>query len=261
MNQISVKYKIAMVSYLNSKPFEFGLKNYKHSSLFDVMTSDPATCAKWFEEDNVDISLIPVGALHDNLKEYNIISDFCIGCDGEVRTVGLYSNVRLENGKRLIADHHSRTSVLLSLYLLKKIYHIDIPIMTVNLDHFKIEQDDIVLMIGDKVFKKENEFLFRCDLGDLWKKHTNLPFVFAVWVSKKALPNDVVQKLNESFTFGMNNIDTIIQQESSENLDLYYYFKQNISYHLDTDKKRALKMFLEVTKPIHKILVQPVQNI
>lgn len=254
------KFKIAMVSYLNSKPFEYGLKHCGYSSHFDIIAADPATCAKLFDEKKVDISLIPAGALHD-LFDYNIIiSDFCIGCDGEVRTVGLFSNAPLERGTRLIADHHSRTSVLLSLILLNEVFGLDIPVVMMDIHQAEVKENDIVLMIGDKVFQKEHDFLYKADLGTLWKQQTGLPFVFAVWIANKNLPVDAIRMLNESFSFGMNHIDKIIEQQSSENLDLYYYYKQNISYMMDNDKKAALELYLQKSKSYHLLLMDKVGN-
>ena len=105
------KSKLAMVSYLNSKPFEFGLKNINQDD-FEINMATPAKCASLFANGDVDIALIPVGALTD-LKSYEIISDFCIGCDGEVRTVCIFSNIELAKCKKLLLDYYSRTSYLL----------------------------------------------------------------------------------------------------------------------------------------------------
>ncbi|MFZ1458077.1 MAG: menaquinone biosynthesis protein [Saprospiraceae bacterium] len=249
------KYKIAMVSYLNSKPFEYGLLNHDYASCFDIITADPATCARLFEEKKVDISLIPAGALHDLKDEHILISDFCIGCDGEVRTVGLFSNVPLNQGRRLVADHHSRTSVLLSQVLLKEVFQVEIPVLVADINQMGIKEDDVVLMIGDKVFEKEHEYQYKTDLGGIWKHYTNLPFVFAVWAADKNLPQEAIEMLNVSLLHGINHIDKIIEEQSYENLDLYYYYKKNISYNLDTDKKSALKLFLQKSASYHTSLM------
>ena len=79
-----------MVNYLNSKPFEFGLTNNDFSNIFDIQVATPAQCAEAYTNGSADIALIPVGALQ-GLSNYKIISDYCIGCDGEVRTVCIFS--------------------------------------------------------------------------------------------------------------------------------------------------------------------------
>jgi chorismate dehydratase len=235
--------KIAMVSYLNSKPFEFGLKSL-YSYDFEIITATPAKCASLFKEGSVDIALIPVGALTD-LDSYEIISDYCIGCDGEVRTVCIFSNTELAKCKKLLLDDHSRTSYLLSQVLTTQYLNVHLPISSLNVENYIHEDQNAVLMIGDKVFEYEKNFAFKYDLGVLWKEWTGLPFAFAVWISKTDLDPDVIAKLNSALNYGIQNLDKIIEKESSENLDLYYYFKNNIQYQLDTAKKTALKTFLE----------------
>ena len=102
--------------------------------------------------------------------------------------------------------------------------------------------------------------MYKADLGTLWKQQTGLPFVFAVWIANKNLPVEAIRMLNESFSFGMNHIDKIIEQQSSENLDLYYYYKQNISYMMDNDKKAALELYLQKSKSYHLLLMDKVGN-
>ena len=57
---------------------------------------DPAACAEAYKANRVDIALVPVGALM-GIGEYQMITDFCIGCDQEVRTVCLMSNQNIQD--------------------------------------------------------------------------------------------------------------------------------------------------------------------
>ncbi|MBK8053703.1 MAG: hypothetical protein IPK35_10645 [Saprospiraceae bacterium] len=161
----------------------------------------------------------------------------------------------MNQGRRLVADHHSRTSVLLSLVLLKEVFNMEIPVLVADINQVDIKEDDIVLMIGDKVFEKEYEYQYKADLGGIWKQYTHLPFVFAVWAADKNLPMEAIEMLNDSLLHGINHIDKIIEAQSYENLDLYYYYKKNISYIMDSDKKSALKLFLHKSAPYHQSLL------
>jgi chorismate dehydratase len=237
------KSKIAMVSYLNSKPFEFGLSNMFKDE-FEIITETPAQCAALFKNGSVDIALIPVGALSD-LTSYKIVSDYCIGCDGEVRTVCIFSNQPLEQCNKLLLDNHSRTSYLLSQLLTTEYLGLNLTVSPLNIGRYIHDDDNAILMIGDKVFKYENDFTYKYDLGILWKEWTGLPFVFAVWVTRPEIEFSKIEKLNTALKFGVNNLDKIIEKESSENLDLYYYFSHNIQYLLDDQKQNGLKLFLQ----------------
>ncbi|MBL0025053.1 MAG: menaquinone biosynthesis protein [Saprospiraceae bacterium] len=249
-----------MVSYLNSKPFEQGLVNSIYGDEFEILTETPAVCAKLFDDNKVDIALIPSGALHDISGKYKIISDYCIGCDGAVRTVAIFSNEPLKQCKRLITDNHSRTSVLLSALLLDELFNLQPEIISANVDDFSLIPYDCMLMIGDKVFDKEPNFLYKYDVGLAWKELTGLPLAFAVWAAKIEVNDDIIAKLNHSFESGMNNLDKIIERESSENLDLYYYFKNNISYSFDQDKKTSLDLYLRNTKKYHNLVISKSNN-
>ena len=50
----------------------------------------PAMVAQMLLEGSADLGLVPV-AIIPTLKEYHIITDYCIGCDGAVGSVCLFS--------------------------------------------------------------------------------------------------------------------------------------------------------------------------
>ena len=239
--------KIVMVNYLNSKPFEYGLRNSPEVANLEIILETPAACASIFEDNAADVALIPVGALH-GLDNYKIISDYCIGCDGDVRTVCIFSNQDINNCQRLYLDNHSRTSFLLAKVLMKEYYQLDIPFYSLDINTYVHREGDAVLMIGDKVFDYEKQFLYSYDLGHIWKIWTGLPFVFAVWVADKNFPADIENDLNTAFKNGISHLPEIIKKESHEGMDLYYYFSHNIQYVLDDPKKEALNLFLEKSK-------------
>ncbi len=233
-----------MVNYLNSKPFELGLSNTPDGQLFDIIMANPALCAEAYRKGEADIALIPVGGLKD-LEDYEIVTDYCIACDGEVRTVCLFSNDEITDCHKLFLDDHSKTSYLLSKVLTHQYWNLDLSFEKYTVSNIELHKGEAVLMIGDKVFEYENQFKFKYDLGSVWKQWTGKPFVFAVWIARKGTPKDVIQKLNRCLSYGIQHIDQIIQRESSEHLDLFYYFTHNIKYHFDATKKEALSLFFE----------------
>lgn len=244
--------KVVMVNYLNSKPFEFGMAEISNNNPYDVIAAHPAECARLFIEGKADIGLIPVGALSD-ISHYRIISDYCIGCDGEVRTVCIMSQKPLEDCRTLMTDSHSRTSVLLSRILLKNYWKLNMPLLPGDIGHFDMDSPDAILLIGDKVFEHEKKFRYIYDLGTIWKDLTGLPFVFAVWIAHNYVPKETDSVINDALKKGLDQLDFIIHKESSENLDLYYYFKHNIQYHLDEQKQKALNLFMTYCKNLEQV--------
>ncbi len=69
--------------------------------------------------DEIDIGLVPVSII-PQMKEYHINTRFCIGCDGPVASVCLFSEVPVQDIRTVILDYQSRTSVALAEILFEK---------------------------------------------------------------------------------------------------------------------------------------------
>jgi len=247
------KLSLVMVNYLNAMPF---IKGMEVEGLFEEMnikTEIPAQCAAAFESGEADIALIPAGALH-GLHNYKIISDYCIGCDGEVRTVCIFSKQDIRDCKRLLLDNHSRTSVLLARLIVEQYLGLKMPFQSLDVHHWIPEEGDAVLMIGDKVFEFEEKFPYKYDLGALWKEWTGLPFVFAVWVSKEELLPSIESKLNKAFGSGIALLPEMVREQSKTFPDLSTYYKKNIQYDFDDRKHEALDRYLKLSKPYHELI-------
>ena len=239
--------KIAMVGYLNTQPFQWAMEKMNKGT-FDLILANPADCSELLLNGEVDLALIPVASLME-LKDYCIHTDFCIGCDGEVRTVTIFSNSPINEIKTLWLDTHSRTSQLLAKILLKECFKIDCNFKEKKISEAEvIEEGEAVLMIGDKVFDYESKFKYNYDLGQAWKEWTGLPFVFAVWVSKNKLEDnkDVIAEMNHHFDQVINNLDFYLQERPAyyNGILLDRYFSRNISYKYGKGKKMAQKLFL-----------------
>ena len=76
---------ITAVSYLNTIPFVYGLKHADNLRA-NLLLAPPAECAKNYIEGKADIALLPAAVVPE-LKQTNIITDYCIGAVGAVRTV------------------------------------------------------------------------------------------------------------------------------------------------------------------------------
>ena len=241
------KIKISAVNYLNSKPFIYGLESSDIKNEIDLQLDIPAVCANKLEENKVDIGLVPVAILAE-MEEYHIISDYCIGSDGEVTSVLLLSDVPLHEIKEIQLDYQSRTSVMLVQILAEKFWKIK-PQWIDAEENFEshIVGTTAGVVIGDRTFSLKNKFNYVYDLSAEWKKFTSMPFVFACWVSNKNLPEDFIQRLNKALSFGLANKDKVIQQYNETHktaFDVKDYLENKISFGFDEKKKAALDLFL-----------------
>jgi len=119
MEKRKPKYTAAAVSYLNTKPFLYGIFNTQMEEEVEIQLEIPSVCAAKLKDGTVDFGLVPV-AIIPELKTPHIISDYCIGTEGAVKTVAIISDVEISEITDLYLDFHSRTSVQLAQILLRE---------------------------------------------------------------------------------------------------------------------------------------------
>ena len=240
--------KITAVSYLNSIPFIYGLRQSKLMDTIDLKLDYPAICADKLMNNEVDIALVPVSVIPELERAY-IISDYCIGSNGKVDTVCLYSDVPINEIQTIALDYQSVTSVALLRILLKEYWHVNPQLNSTELGfEYKIKGNDAALVIGDRAFKLNAKHKYIYDLSDIWKKMTGLPFVFAAWVSNTKLPQDFILGFNNALKNGLTDIGKAIALEAESTSDCESptdYLNHRISYLLDAEKKKGMALFLE----------------
>lgn len=239
-----MRTKFATVKYANSLPFQYGLQLYSEEQDLEWIVDTPSGCSDLFKKDKVDIALLPIGAAAEWDKLY-LASDYCIGCDGSVGTVVLLSDHPKAEIKQIVFDPSSRTSNLLAQLIVRDYWKSD-DMKFVQPDDIKDGLPTARIFIGDEVFEKAKLYKFIIDLGEQWKEWTSLPFVFAVWVSKKQVKDEFKMGLDRCFSEGIKSIPVLIkqQQQFDENL-LKHYFEHQISFDLDEKKMLAIERFLK----------------
>lgn len=240
--------RITAVSYLNTKPLLFGLVKSGLSSNLEIHLDIPSVCAEKLKSGEVDMGLVPVAILPE-LEQAQIVTDYCIGSEGAVRTVGIFSDRPLEELSRIYLDFHSRTSVELGKFLLSEYWKIT-PELIPAYPGFEnqIGGDTGGLIIGDRAIEYAHRFPYFYDFGEAWTAHTGLPFVFAAWVSIRPLPEDFLTELNAAFAAGLGDLPQLMYllPSPSSSFDLEEYYRKNISYQLDSRKRMALDKFLGI---------------
>lgn len=242
------KIKISVVSYLNSKPFIYGIEHSDIRSQISLQLDMPSLCAQNLIDGSVDIGLIPVAVI-PLLKEHYIISDYCIGAEGRVASVILYSDVPLGEITSVLLDYQSRSSVTLVKVLAENYWKIS-PQWTRAEAGYEQQAGGTTaaVIIGDRTFGLEGKFRYAYDLAGEWQKFTGLPFVFACWVANKKLPDDFIAAFNEALKTGLARRPELIAQlkaGNSYNTDIETYLTKSISYDLSPAKKQALALFLD----------------
>jgi chorismate dehydratase len=245
------KIRISAVKYANTYPFIYGLTESGFDKKVILETDHPADCAAKLISGRVDIGLIPVAALPD-LKEPYIISDYCIGANGNVKTVMLLSNCPVEKIESIYLDYRSRSSVNLIKVLAKNSWKKEFRWFNTakGFDFINIGLNEAVVLIGDQCFEFENSFKHRTDLAAKWKEFSGLPFVFACWTANKKLDPPFIEEFNQALQFGVKNIDAVIDRFGQAGIitgeTLKKYLTENIDFDFNEEKKKGLKLFLEL---------------
>jgi len=237
--------RLSAVSYLNTKPFIYGLFRSDLAGQIDLSLDIPSMCAQKLLSGEVDLALTPV-AIIPELPEAWLVSDFCIGSTGAVKTVCIFSEKPLAEIKRIYLDFHSRTSVALTRVLCEQYWHIQPEFVHATAGYEeKIGGDTAGLIIGDRTIGQHERFPHVFDLGEAWTGWTGLPFVFAAWVSVKPLHPELVRRFNAALKIGLDHIPELTKiLPTMPGFDVEKYFRENISYELDGPKWEALNRFL-----------------
>lgn len=241
---------MAAVSYLNTKPLLYGLKNNSIINEIELVEDYPANIAQMLIEDKVDIGLIPVAAIM-RLQNWHVVGDYCIGSDGAVASVCIFSEVPMEKIETVLLDYQSRTSVNLARILLKEYWKKDVTFLNASGEDYrtKIKGTTAGVVIGDRALEQRLLSPYLYDLGEAWKAYTGFPFVFAAWIANKPLPANFEKRFNEANGEGLQKINRVVTENPFSAFDLKEYYTNCISYTLDEKKKSGLKLFLEKLHP------------
>lgn len=256
------KWRLGVVSYLNAKPLIEGLEADRNVELvYDV----PARLPAMLDDGTVDVALVPVIDLVQRGRRWRILSDACIGCDGETFTVRVFSRVLPESIRRLHVDGDSHTSVALATIIWREHYRVDLETVPF-LGTETVDECEAILLIGDKVVThKLIDYDIQTDLGSAWKSLTSLPFVFAVW----AAPQDVdatglAERLSEARDAGVRSAE-LIAADLGPGLGwpvtlAKRYLAARLKFTLAARQKEGIHAFLDLAKrhglvPPHRDLV------
>jgi chorismate dehydratase len=197
--------KIGKIPYANLFPIYHYLEDKCKNAGYKFVKGVPSALNKKLRDGEIDIS--PSSSI-EFLKcrdRYSIIPWLSLSAEGPVCSIFLFSKYPLESldKKSIAVSSQSETSVALLKVILRDFYSLRCKFKEVNSSSVKKILSDFsaCLLIGDDAMRarkkgmsdelrvksenKDNASLYVYDLGELWFKHTGLPFVFALWIIKK----------------------------------------------------------------------------
>ncbi len=247
--ELNKRIRVGAVSYLNTLPFIFGIKKSGLINEIDLIEDYPANIATRLLNDEIDIGLIPVAAI-PQLNAPQIISDYCIGADGDVASVALFSQVPISQVQRVLLDYQSRTSVELARILIREYWQLAVEFEPTSLNYIhQIKGNTAGVVIGDRALEQRQHSPYIYDLANAWKQFTGLPFVFAAWVANKPIDANFIKNFNQANACGLRHLDEVVANTACEYYNLKTYYTQNIQYHLTENMRQGLALFLKKINP------------
>ena len=244
------RINVGAVAYLNARPLTLCLDEFVPAER--IVVDIPSRLADGLAAGNLDVALIPSIEYFRN-PDFNIVSDACIGCDGPVESVKLFSRVPLEEIQSLALDEGSRTSAAMARILLKERFGVE-PTATSLPIGSPLEgiQTDAVMLIGDRAMQTAGaRFKYVLDLGEAWCGWTGLPFVFALWVARSGVDMDGLPALFAAARdAGTARIDEIARQEAPR-LNITEdrcrsYLRYNLRFRVGPREQRGLEKFRQL---------------
>jgi chorismate dehydratase len=240
--------RLGAVSYLNVRPLVYGLD--LQPELVTVRFDVPSACAVLLNEGAIDLGMVPSIAHLDRPGD-RIVPGVCIGSDGPVASVALFTKVPLERIRRIALDTSSRTSAVLTRIVCARRFGIDPAFVPHPPDlEAMLATADAALLIGDPALFVDYRAAGaeKIDLGQVWTEMTGLPFVWAFWAGRpEAADAAVVTVLNEAAERGMAHTDAIADAycaaQPEYRMQARRYLRENLMFRLTPRAIDGLQRF------------------
>jgi len=230
--------RVGRIPYVNCYPVYGAIDRGLVSLDAELVTGVPSDLNAQMAEGALDLSVVSAVEYARDSKRYLLLPDLAISCDGPVRSVVLFSKRPAPElaGRRVLVSRSSMTSVALVELLFEHVWDSKPAFVPANAEltdiaQFGAEEHDARLVIGDAALRlgahlqdpgerdallDQLGYRYAYDLGAEWKRWTDLPFVFAVWVAQRS--TDTRQALGahasliESRNWGLAHLETLAAQ-------------------------------------------------
>ncbi len=263
--------RIGRIPYANLFPVYYYLDDKRNCPEYRFIKGVPSKLNSMLRSGELDISPSSSIEYLRNQDKYRILPALSVSSTGPIRSILLFSSLPIEKlgGETIALSSESETSVALLQVILTNFFSLKCRFEYTNLSSVRniLTQVSAVLHIGDTAMSEAQKLLsatphssplYTYDLGELWDRHTGLPFIYALWLVRKEsisdksrlirqLSSDLLDareytRLKYPFIAGMAPQKKWISEQ-----DLVQYWKI-ISYDLTKKHMAGLKLFEDYVK-------------
>jgi chorismate dehydratase len=230
------EFILGSVPYLNAKPLTFAIEHAVG------LRRTPAGLCLALERGEVHAALAPIAFLLD-YPEFPIVAGAGIGARGTVRSVIVLLKKPLEKVRSISLDPASRSSSLLARVWLEALLGMEVAYVP------RGKPADANLWIGDAALalrRQEARPEAIVDLGEVWKRATGYPFVFAAWILRPEADTGVLPEvLRKAKEVGLQHIAEIATTKEEED-----YLKNCIWYELGWEEQAGIQCFFSLLQKL-----------
>ena len=247
--------RVAASSYLNTAPLVWSfIHGARQREVELLMDAAPARCADMLAREAVEAALVPV-IEYQRIPGLVVVTGVCVGSRSRVKSVVLVMRNSLDSlrsVRRVALDISSRTSAALVRVIFREFFGFE-PEWTESAPDvaLMLEENDAALIIGDPGMSFSRERVVVYDLAGLWREHTGLGFVFAMWMARereleKVRGIDFAGARDEGLehTEEIAALYTAAVGLSTE--EIRSYLLENISYKMDEELSAGLDLFYKL---------------
>jgi chorismate dehydratase len=241
--------RIGCVKYLNALPLIHG---WQQSVEFD----HPSRLCKCLANGELDVALVSSFEFLRN-PIYRIVDDVSISSNGPVYSVLVAHRGPLSAVQEIELDPASETAVNLLRCLLAELKLR--PRVVENKSAILASPASARLLIGDRAIRfrerHAGEFQF-WDLGEQWKKHVGLPFVYALWLIRPEIADAkaIATRLRGLRDQNLGSLQKVISkavaaaaaagEPKSVNREFFSrYYREHLQFRFGERQKKGLQVF------------------
>lgn len=246
------KPRLAASSYLNTAPLIWSFKHGHRKDDVELVEAVPAICAELLAQGQVDVALVPT-IEYQRIPDVAVVPSVCVGSRQKVRSVILVSKLdELKDIRRVALDESSRTSAALLKIIFREFLKCEPEWVAAAPDVKRMLADnDAALVIGDPAMTLSREGLKVFDMAGLWRRYTNLGFVFAMWMigpeaSSASRTIDFKAICEEGLRRREEIIDFYLPLLRLSREELQTYLLDNISFFLDDELQAGLDLYFHL---------------
>jgi chorismate dehydratase len=243
--------RVGYIPYLNMAPFHYGFGPEPmevDGHRFEFSSMSPRALGLEAEKGKIDAGAM---SLVDGIRlaaTYEALGSYGIGLKKDAQSVLLFSKKPLSDleGFCAVTDETSTSFRLLQVLLEARYYRRGIHYGRIASSMLFDGEADALLLIGDEALKAREDGIrglpVLTDLGEVWYAWQKLPFVFARWMVRKELGNDVKAIIEKTIQSSLksNRIGTKAQ------MDYWHGF----AYELTPDHERSIVIFAELLEKV-----------